>query len=647
MFEIKNVSKKYGEEFALNGVTTSIGKGLNFIVGASGSGKTTLLKIISGMEKSFDGEVSYCGKDIKSLTEKEKGYFYNNIFGFVWQDFNLLDDSTVLENVMIPCYLKADCHKSNAEKALKDVKLFDIANKKVKYLSGGQKQRVAIARELMKNPQVIIADEPTSALDEKTSKTTMDILRALSKKKVVIVVTHDTSFITEKDNVYEFDKGELVVAPEISPSKNLEVKMRNSHSLCFKNALTISKHNIKNKASRFAVAVLTLIVSGVLLLTTASGAISGSGQKEFDELIDTYGDSLCDISVINSFTDAAGTDNKDKNKPNGDVSQDIKGLYDLYAKDERIEFVSYLQAFDDINISVDGKNYKVESSGSSPEINKIVAGKMPMGNTNEVVVPESFAKSLGSSPENAVGKEIDFNGSIYDWSSGQPVLKKTKVTAKIVGVMDTTAKYEYEGKIQEYTIDDAFLFSKSALEAMTKQAGTDINMQNFLMRAKTPANMIAIKDELSEKGIVPLGRFELVEDMVRLSNQTTEQSGSASAVIGILAVVMVVAIFLISGFLRKKEYAIYKVSGFTTSHLFSLNIAETLLTSVVAVISMVIASPLISMATKSLFGVNILNTKMLLFGTLMIIFTSVVACFTTAITCAKANVATALKTGDR
>lgn len=210
MFEIKNVSKQYNGEFALNHISFTMGKGLHFIVGASGSGKTTLLKIISGMEQDFDGEAYYCGKSIKELTSNEKGYYYNNIFGFVWQDFNLLEDLSVLENVLLPQYLKNNQNQKNAETILKDLKIVDLAHQQVKYLSGGQKQRVAIARELMKNPQVIIADEPTSALDEKTAKSTMDILKAISKKRTVIVVTHDTNLVDSKSNILNLDKGELI-----------------------------------------------------------------------------------------------------------------------------------------------------------------------------------------------------------------------------------------------------------------------------------------------------------------------------------------------------------------------------------------------------------------------------------------------------
>lgn len=138
----------------------------------------------------------------------------------MWQDFNLLEEATVLENVLLSGYLKEAQNKENAEKILKDLKIFNFAQKKVKDLSGGQKQRVAIARELMKNPQVIIADEPTSALDEKNAKITMDILRAISKNRTVIVVTHDTSLISEKDHIFELDKGELFQSQKFNLQKH-------------------------------------------------------------------------------------------------------------------------------------------------------------------------------------------------------------------------------------------------------------------------------------------------------------------------------------------------------------------------------------------------------------------------------------------
>lgn len=647
MFEIKNVSKQYNGEFALDNISFAMGKGLNFIVGASGSGKTTLLKIISGMDQDFDGEVYYCGKNIKELTSSEKSYFYNNTFGFVWQDFNLLEDLSVLDNVLLPQYLKNKQNHKNAEKVLKELKIFDLAQRKVNSLSGGQKQRVAIARELMKNPKVIIADEPTSALDEKNSETTMDILKSISKNRTVIVVTHDVNLIDSDSNIIDLDDGEFVALPQKNVTKTEKLTYGESHRLSIKNAFSMTKSNVKSKFGRFLVSALSLMIASILLLTTISGTIESSSQGDFDELIDTYGDGLKDISIVGSFTSAGGAGDNQEEKPNADVTQDIDGLYDQYVGDERVDFTAFLQAFDNIKITVSDKEYQIQSTGSTPSINKLVAGKMPTGKDNEVVVPESFVKTLGISNEQAIGKEINFNSSIYNWDTGEPVLKVASITATIVGVADTTVYYEYEGEMTELTVDDSFFFSKVALDDLRRQAGIENNAMNFLIRAKTPTDMITIKDELNEQGIVPLGRFELVEDIVRLNEQTTEQSGSASVFIGILSVVMVIAISLITGFMRKREFAIYKVSGFNNAHLNMLNLAEKITETLTAILLMLVMSPFINFATKNLFSSSILNSKMLFSGVLLIALVGAVAYFTTAIAIKKTNTTTALKTGDR
>ncbi|MEG0259308.1 MAG: ABC transporter ATP-binding protein [Lysinibacillus sp.] len=647
MFEIKNVSKQYNGEFALGSISFTMGKGLNFIVGASGSGKTTLLKIISGMEQSFDGEVFYCGKSIKKLTSSEKSYFYNNTIGFVWQDFNLLEDLSVLDNVLLPQYLKDNQNHKNANKVLKELKIFDLAHRKVRSLSGGQKQRVAIARELMKNPQVIIADEPTSALDEKTSETTMAILKALSKNRTVIIVTHDVNLIDSDSNVLDLDEGEIVALPQTSVTKTEKLTFGESHRLSIKSAFSMTKSNVKSKFGRFFVSALSLMIAGILLLTTPGGTIESSSQGEFDELIDTYGEGLKDISIVGSFTSAGGTGDNQEEQPNADVTQDIGGLYDHYVGDERVDFTAFLQAFDNIKVTVSGEEYPIQGTGSVPSINKLITGSMPTGKDNEVVVPESFVQTLGISNGQAIGKEIDFSSGIYNWDTGEPVIKEASITATIVGVADTTVYYEYEGEITEYAVDDSFFFSKTALNDLRKQAGVENNETNFLIRAKTPTDMIAIKDELNEQGIVPLGRFELVEDIVRLNEQTTEQSGSASMFIGILSVIMVMAISLVTGFMRKREFAIYKVSGFNNTHLSLLNMTEKITEIMTAMLLMLVTSPLINIATQNLFDASILNSKMLMSGMLFISLVGVAAYFTTAIVFITTKTTTALKTGDR
>lgn len=648
MFEIKDISKQFGAEYALRNITINIGSGLNFIVGSSGSGKTTLLKILSGMEQDFDGEAHYCGQSIKTLTKEEKSYYYNNVFGFVWQDFNLLDDLTVLENVMLPKYLKQRQDKKDVTKILRELKISELANQKVGKLSGGQKQRVAIARELAKNPQVIIADEPTSALDEESSKITMDILRDISKSRTVIVVTHDTSLIRTKDRVYQLDKGELIVASEPAQKNNSgKPETKKSNMLTLKNAGKIATGNTRSKLGRFATTTLSLLVAAILLLVTVSGSIQGSSQSAFDQLFETYGESILDISVVGSFTSAGGTNGQIIDEPNANVTQDIDGLFDQYKKDSRVQHIVFTQAFNEIKITSDKEEYSIKSSGSVPTVNKLLAGVMPMGSGHEVVVPNSFVKMLGLKNEEAIGKSINFDASVYNWDSGDPVLVPVKTTAKIVGVVDSTVKYEASGKMEEYSVDDSFFFSQSALNEMRLQGKIEKSPVNFTIRTKSPAEMIAIKDELNADGIVPLGRFELVEDMVRLNNQTTQQSSSAIIVIGLLSVVAVLAISMITAITRKSEYAIYKVSGYSNKHLSLMTVCEFFIASLTGSILFLCASPLANLGTTGFWGVNILNGTLLFTGVLLLLAMAVLSCIVTIIISSTVKPSASLNKGDR
>lgn len=647
MFEIKNVSKKYNSEYALRDVNLTIGKGMNFIIGSSGSGKTTLLKIISGMENDFDGEVFYSSKNIKTLSVDEKSYFYNRIFGFVWQDFHLLDESTVMENIMLPSYISDNNSEKTAQKILCDLKILDLENQKVKNLSGGQKQRVAIARELMKNPQVIIADEPTSALDGKASDNIISILRSLSKSRTVIVVTHDESLVTDKDNVIQLDKGELVSSPKENSEKSLAIKSDRHHKLSFGNSFKLSTNAVKRKPAHFIVSILSLVIASILLLTSVGGSVAGSSNQEFEDLLATYGENILDLTVAGSFTSAGGADGAGSNKPNADVTQDISGLYDKYANDERVEFAAFMQAFDDITVNMDGADYQIQQTGSAPVIRKLFSGRFANGNTNEVVVPESFVKQSGKTNDTILGTEIEFSCTMVNWDSGEPVFLPAKTKAVIVGVADNTVIAAYEGQTMEYSVDDAFIFSKSALDDLRGQAKIKNDSINFTIRAKTPQDLISIKDELNANGIVPIGQFELVEDMVDLQGQTAEQSTSASVVIGILSFVIVAAIFLITGFLRKKEYAVYKISGYKTSQLALLRVTDALFCGITSVLLFFVTSPLINLATKALFKLSILNAKMLFTGAGFVLAFAIFALLLSMIPCIKIDLSKELKAGDR
>lgn len=647
MFQLKNISKKYGENVVLNNVSLSINSGMNFIVGASGSGKSTLLKIMSGIDDDYMGEVYLYDKNIKELSKKEKSYIYNNTFAFIWQDFNLLEDCTVLDNVLLPIQLKTEINKMQAEKLICDLKLKSVVNKQVKYLSGGQKQRVAIARELMKNPQIILADEPTSALDKQTSKDIMKILREISKTRTVIVITHDTSHILAKDTIFELDKGVLITPNdevEISCKQSLQIKKT---ILPFKHIISIIKTNISEHKGKFFTSSLSFMLGVCFLLTAATNSIGDTSKSSFDKIFDMYGDSLLDIQLFNSFTGAAGTGSGANNNPNVDIEQNISKIYDKYKNDDRIEFITFLDVFDNINIQYDDKKYRIDPSSDVPAINKLVAGRMPKGDGKEVVVPESLVRTMGVTKEELLGKTITFSGSITDWTKDVPVYQNTSVEVEIVGIMDTTMTMNIEGEKFEYEIEDSFLFSKSALSELLSQTDKDSNNLNMTMRAKTPADLIAIKDELNKQGIVPLGQFEVVEDIVRLNSQSTEQSSTASSFIIALVLVMISAISLITSMLRKKEYAIFKISGFSNGNLRTLNLFEEISQMLCSLIITIALSPFINMISEKIFNLRIITFENVGIIILLFVGVTVLSYIITEIVCETTSILKTFKTGER
>lgn len=274
---------------------------------------------------------------------------------------------------------------------------------------------------------------------------------------------------------------------------------------------------------------------------------------------------------------------------------------------------------------MDGQTYAMEQSNSVPYADRLTAGVMPMGDGFEIVVPQSFADRLGLSAEELLGKTVDFSGSVYNWDSGEPVLRPVSVQAAVVGVMDTTVRYDYGGQVLSYTVDDAFFFNKSALDEMRAQARISRRESNFVIRAKTPADLIDLKDELNAQGIVPLGRFELVEDLVRLDRQTARQSGSAAVVITVLALVAALSAARLTAVSRHREYAILQVSGYGASQRLWIAALEYLL---LLCVSPLLAAPLWA-------------------GPLLAFLTAALGWGVTAAVCAEIKAENVLKTGER
>ena len=203
-----------GEVHALNGVSADFEAGLFYaIIGRSGSGKSTLLHILSGLDKPTSGKVILNGEDLYTYSDAKMAAFRRRNMGFVFQQFNLLDEYTVLNNIAMP--LKLDGKKPDKEFLRQVTELLGIGDKLKKYpneLSGGEQQRVAIARSVLAKPQLIFADEPTGNLDKKSGENTVALLRDCAARfgQTLIMVTHDLSVASLADRVIQIEDGKIL-----------------------------------------------------------------------------------------------------------------------------------------------------------------------------------------------------------------------------------------------------------------------------------------------------------------------------------------------------------------------------------------------------------------------------------------------------
>lgn len=292
MLELKNIKKSYKTgsfvQKALDDVSLQFRRNeFVSILGPSGSGKTTLLNIIGGLDHYDSGDLIINNKSTKNYKENDWNAYRNNCIGFIFQNYNLITHITILENVEMGMTLSGVSPKEKrrrAEEALEKVGLIEHAHKKPNQLSGGQMQRVAIARALANNPDIILADEPTGALDTKTSKQIMDLIKEISKDKLVIMVTHNKE-LAEKysTRIVELKDGQLL--KDSNPVKNEENVNKKfiikKTAMSFWTALKLSFNNIKTKKGRTALTAFasSIGIIGIALIL----ALSNGFQTKIDE----------------------------------------------------------------------------------------------------------------------------------------------------------------------------------------------------------------------------------------------------------------------------------------------------------------------------------------------------------------------------
>ncbi len=391
MLELNDIKKDY-----VSGSTTvSALKGINLrfrdcefvsILGQSGCGKTTMLNIIGGLDKYTSGDLKINGVSTKNYKDRDWDFYRNNSIGFVFQSYNLIPHQTVLSNVELALTLsgvsKAE-RKKRAIEALEKVGLGEQIHKKPNQMSGGQMQRVAIARALVNNPDILLADEPTGALDTETSIQIMELLKEISKDRLIIMVTHNPELakdystrivrlldgvITDDSDPYSLEDMEADIrAKEAAKAKTSEKKTKKSGkkqktSMSFFTALSLSFNNLMTKKTRTILTAFagSIGIIGIAMILSISNGIQLYIDRVQRDTLSSYPITLqaeaIDISsMVSSMTgNSDSEEHEDKSKIySNDIMGDMINTMVKEVKSNNLsEFKKYIE-----NGSSDIKSY--------------------------------------------------------------------------------------------------------------------------------------------------------------------------------------------------------------------------------------------------------------------------------------------------
>lgn len=487
MYRLNNVTKKYRNQVILDEVSFVFPeRGLVCLMGESGTGKSTLLNLLAGLDNDYQGKINFEQQDLSRLSANELTHYRKDYIGLVFQDYQLLEGYTALENVLMVGQLhKMRRVEKRATGLLEEVGLAEQVNQKIEQLSGGQKQRVAIARALLNDPKVILADEPTGALDRKTANDIMGLIQKVAKERLVILITHDPKICEFADGVISIE------------DKKIVVNKFNSNELLVDEATFKLTPYSKIKTSKLALKNVKVNIMPYLLLALMFAVAATSVLFSFSAN-NIMGQSIQQFQEKNSALS------------NGYIKLTEKNGKDVLAQlktDSRISNCYQQIILKDIALSFKDKEIQLPEVFPTPKAKESISyGVMPRISKNEIAISGTLAKQLNSKIDELIGETI------------KVLVNQKELSLKISGIYN--AGY-----------DDLFISS-------------DIEQQ--LMGQVTDSDAYSISFDVRDFKEIPLVYDRLVKDKLKPEMAVDEVKSMLTSFDKIKTIFMIITVLVLA-----------------------------------------------------------------------------------------------------
>ena len=552
MLELKKIYKRYDRE-VLNNISISFpNKGLICLVGASGSGKSTLLNIIGGLDIPDGGKVILDNINILNI---DSAYYRNQLVSFINQNYNLIDKYTVLENILLPSEVRRKNKVYNLNKILRILKIEHLKNNKVMYLSGGEKQRVTIARCLIQNTKIILADEPTGALDSDNAYKVMKILKNLSRKRLIILVTHNMELANMfADNIIKIQDGKIISNNKIDNGKFKiypKIKYDNKIKLKFISKIKYAFKNINNKLLRNILTALAFTIGlfslGIVL------SIKDGFNKELDKLSVSSLFSYPIVISKNGYVDEFNNKYENRNgvnvKKGSFVSNNIDDkLINLVNNIDKkyVKGISYYRDIDSLFNSVAYVN-------PCNDYFYLINGRMPE-NDYEVLVLYDEDNSISDRLYNYL--DVENNGLINNvFMVGDKELMVTGIVRSSNDYFKELSGILYSNTLFDSEITDIYIYAN------------DLEAKNY------------IKDYLKDYNVL-----DNAEEVIEVSRKLVDGISVVLIVFStislIVSVIMIFVMSYISILESYKDIGIYKSIGYRDKDIRDIFVFENILVGI-------------------------------------------------------------------